>query len=137
MIDQVIGPGSQGSSAIFIRRTYDSKSINTKSRRREPAPLMEQTAAYINTWAATLSFLVIWSQTQIEPLRWCVSIRGLGACRVQSGKSTQLLRGYSYFCAWNEPQSCGKRHSPLNNSRIILFFNLKRVNICAQSASCM
>lgn len=81
VIDEVIGPGSQGPGAIFIRRTHDSKSINAKSRRRDPAPLMEQTAAYINTSAATLSFLVIWSRTQIEPLRWCVIIRGLEACR--------------------------------------------------------
>lgn len=90
MIDRVIGPWSQGLSAIFIRRIHDSKSINAKSRRREPAPLMEQTAAYINTSAATLSFLVICSRTQIEPRHWCVTIRGLGACRVQSGAAPDV-----------------------------------------------
>lgn len=87
MIDQVIGPGSQDPSTIFIGRTHDSKSIKAKSRRRDAAPLMEQTAACINTSAATLSFSAIWSRTQIEPLRWCVIIRGVGACRVLSGVS--------------------------------------------------
>lgn len=104
MIDQVIGPGSQGPSAIFIRRTHDSKSINAKSRRRDPAPLMEQTAAYINTSAATLSFLVIWSWTQIEPLRWCVIIRGLEACRVLRGVSVCLLWGCSFFRTGKKPR---------------------------------
>lgn len=42
-----------------------------------PGPLMEQTPAYINTSAATLSFSVICSRTQIEPRRSSVIIRGL------------------------------------------------------------
>lgn len=109
MIDQVIGPGSQGPSAIFIRRAHDSKSISAKSRRREPAPLIGQTAAYINTSAATLSFLVIWSRTQIEPLRWCVIIRGLGACRVLSAVSACLLWGCSVFRAGKEPRYMCRR----------------------------